>query len=125
MKTYLLDTSFLSAFLNNKDSNYFAANEIATEFGSAIITVPTVVFAELTSFSRNKEFRDFSVKTSLKMADETPSLNESNLKRYIEFTKNLSHSFTAIDSVILFLAKENKSELVTFDKKLQKLYQSV
>ena len=125
MIKHLLDTSFLSALLNEKDSNYSEAIKIANEFGTAMITIPTVVFAELMSFSRNKKFRDFSVKTSLKMADEIPCLNPSNLKGYIAFTKDLPNSSTAIDSIILFLAKENNAELVTFDKKLQKLFKQI
>lgn len=125
MRKYLLDTNFLSAFLNEKDSYYSIANEMAEEFTSAIITIPTVVFAELMSFTKNKKFREFSVKTSLEMADETPCLNESNLRGYLKFTKDLPNSFTAIDSIILFLAKENHAELITFDKKLQRLYKRI
>lgn len=125
MKRYLLDTSFLSAFFNTNDLNHHEAVAISKDITSSQILIPSVVFAELMSFSKDKKRRDLNIEISLKMADGIPHLDESNLLEYIKFASNLPNTFTAMDSVILFLAKENNAELITLDKKLQKLYKKV
>ena len=125
MKRYLLDTSFLSALFNTNDSNHHEAFTISKDIPSSQIFIPSVVFAELMSFSKDKRRRDSNIEISLKMANSIPHLGESNLLEYIKFASNLSNTFTAMDSIILFLAKENNAELVTFDKKLQNLYKKV
>lgn len=125
MEKALLDTNFISALFNTNDSNHRVAVQISEGIASADIVIPSVVFAELMSLSKDKVRRDSNVKISLDIVNEIPCLDKSNLKRYIEFTKDLPNSFTAIDSVILFLAKENNARLVTFDKKLQRLYKEV
>lgn len=122
MEKALLDTSFICAFFNSNDSNHDVAIKISEDIAFANILIPSVVFAELMSLSKDTIRRDSNIKISLDIADEIPCLNKSNLRKYIEFTKNLTNSFTTIDSIILFLAKENNAELVTLDKKLQKLY---
>jgi len=125
MEKSLLDTSYICSLLNKEDINNPLAVEIAKNLGNSEILVPTVVIAELMSNTKHRRARDFTIKATLKIADDTPTLSNINLIRYIAFAKELPNSFTAIDSIILFLAKENKAELVTFDKKLKRLYKKI
>ncbi len=125
MKSYTLDTSFISAFLNEDNANHREARRIAQDLKHSYLLIPSVVFAELMSFSADKKFRDFSIKISMEMAEEIPSLTDENILDYIDFTANLKHSFTATDSIILFLAKINNSQLITLDKKLSRLFKNI
>jgi rRNA-processing protein FCF1 len=108
--------------LNEEDINHLLAVNIAKNLKGSKILIPAMVIAELMSNTRNKRARECTIKATLKTADEIPTLDDSNLIRYIDFAGNLPNTFTAIDSIILFLAKENNARLITFDKKLQKLY---
>lgn len=125
MKKYLLDTSFLCALFNMDDVNHFQAEKISKNIINSLIEIPFIVFTELLSFSKNKVIRDINVKRSLEMANEIPFLTKNNIHDYMKFAENLRYSFTAIDSIILFLAKENDSELITLDKKLLKQYKNL
>lgn len=125
MERSLLDTSFLCSLLNKEDINNPLAEEIAKDLGNSEILVPTVVIAELMSNTKNKQARDCTIKATLKIANSTPTLSNTNITQYIAFTKELPNTFTAIDSIVLFLAKENRAKLITFDKKLRKLYKEI
>lgn len=125
MKKYLLDTSFVCAFFNDKDVNNAKARIIAKGFKSSDFFVPDVVIAEIASFSKNPVLRDSILNNAFDMANIVYSFNEKNISNYVNFAENLKYSFTAIDSIILFLAKESGSELITFDKKLLKQYKSL
>jgi len=125
MERYLLDTSFLYSLLNKDDISNPLAVEIAQKLKDPEILVPTVVIAELISNTKNKQARDFAIKAALEIADDTPTLSKADITKYIAFAKELPNTFTAIDSIILFLAKEDRASLITFDKKLQKLNKEV
>lgn len=125
MSTYTLDTSFLCAFFNDKDANNKEANKIAMQFSSSSFVIPDVVIAEIVSFSKNPALRNTILDNVLSMTNKICSLSEGNILDYIKFAKSLRYSFTAIDSIVLFLAKESESELITLDKKLLKQYKNL
>lgn len=125
MSTYTLDTSFLCAFFNDKDANNKEANKIAMQFSSSSFVIPDVVIAEIVSFSKNPALRNTILDNVLSMTNKICSLSEGNILDYIKFAKSLRYSFTAIDSIVLFLAKESDSELITLDKKLLKQYKNL
>lgn len=122
MEKFILDTCYLCSLLNEKDVNNSLAVEIAKNLKDCLVLVPTVVIAELMSNFKNKHIRDITVKATFNIVDDTPSIDRNNIAEYVEFAKHLPHSFTAIDSIILFLAKESNAKLITFDKKLLRLY---
>ena len=122
MKSTLLDTSFLSSLFNKKDVNYSLAVEMAKDIKDTDIIIPVVVFAELASNLKNKALRDLIIEIGLEMAEEIPDLNNKNLKKYLQFVKSLPNRLTTLDSIILFLANEYNSQLITFDKKLEKVF---
>ena len=122
MEKVILDTCFLCSLLNKNDINNSLAVRIAENLKDCIAIVPTVVIAELMSNFKNKQTRDSTVKAIFKIVDDMPSLNSDNVDEYVKFTQKINHSFTAVDSIILFHAKDSNTKLITFDKKLLKIY---
>jgi len=125
MKSYLLDTSFISAFCNKDDINYEKAQEISEGIKDGYFIIPSVVVAELSSFYKNLEFRDLAVKTSLDIASEIASLTSENILIYVSFVQEFLNNLKAVDSIILFLSIENDAQLLTFDKKLGKEFAKI
>lgn len=122
---YLFDTSFLSAFFNKYDVNYFRARVLAADIISKDIVIPIVVIAELANYSRNKTLRKIMVDSALEMADLVPSINKNDLPKYLKFVYSLKKSIKPMDSQILFWAITSNAQLITFDKKLEKLFREV
>ncbi len=52
MTSYLLDTSFISAFCNKDDANHKRAQEISKEIKVIYFIIPSIVVAELSSFHK-------------------------------------------------------------------------
>jgi predicted nucleic acid-binding protein len=120
MTSYLLDTSFLSAFCNKDDANHKKAQEISKRIKDGYFIIPSVVVAELSSFYKNLDFRNLVVKTSLNIASEIASVTSENILIYVSFVQEFLYNLKAVDSMILFLSIENDARLLTFDKKLEK-----
>ena len=125
MKSYLLDTSFISAFCNKDDTNYEKAQEISKGIKDGYFIIPSVVVAELSSFYKNLEFRDLAVKTSLDIASEIASVTSENILIYVSFVQEFLNNLKAVDSIILFLSIENDAQLLTFDEKLGKEFAEI
>jgi predicted nucleic acid-binding protein len=120
MISYLLDTSFISAFCNKDDANHKKAQEISKRIKDGYFIIPSVVVAELSSFYKNLDFRNLVVKTSLNIASEIASVTSENILIYVSFVQEFLYNLKAVDSMILFLSIENDARLLTFDKKLEK-----
>lgn len=125
MISYLLDTSFISAFCNKDDANYEKAQKIFKGIKDEYFIIPSVVVAELSSFYKNLEFRNFAVKTSLDIASEIASVTSENILIYVSFVQEFLCNLKAVDSIILFLSIENDAKLLTFDKKLEKEFTEI
>jgi predicted nucleic acid-binding protein len=122
MKQYVLDTNFLVSLLNDKDVNHQQAKDIAATIEDSYITIPFVVIAEIMSYTKNKKLRDVVLDNTIQILSNIFFLSEENIDEYMRFTHQLKHSFTAIDSIVLYCATSTNSELITLDKKLKKLY---
>ena len=125
MTSYLLDTSFLSAFCNKDDANHKKAQEISKEIKDGYFIIPSVVVAELSSFNKNLDFRNLAVETSLNIASEIASVTSENILIYVSFVQEFLCNLKAVDSMILFLSIENDAKLLTFDKRLEKEFTEV
>jgi predicted nucleic acid-binding protein len=125
MTSYLLDTCFISAFCNKEDPNYEKAREISKGIKDGYFIIPSVVVAELSSFYKNLNFRNFTIKTSLDIADEIASLTSESILIYVCFVQEFINNLKAVDSIILFLSIENDAKLLTFDKKLEKAFTQI
>lgn len=122
MNRYVVDTSFLVSFFNNKDVNHLKALEFMSTMYHEYLIIPTVVIAELASFRKNKKFRDLIIGNVFNIASEICSLNEANIFEYLSFIENFDINLRAMDSVILFSAVQGDAELLTFDEELLKVY---
>ena len=120
MTSYLLDTSFISAFCNKDDANHKRAQEISKEIKDGYFIIPSIVVAELSSFHKNLDFRNLVVETSLDIASEIASVTSENILIYVSFVQEFFCNLKAVDSMILFLSIENDAKLLTFDKRLGK-----
>jgi predicted nucleic acid-binding protein len=125
MRRYTLDTNFIVSLLNEKDSNHKKAKEIAKTINNDYILIPSVVIAEIMSYTKNKKFRDTVLNNTMKILSEIFFLNLDNLEEYVQFRSDFDSSLTAIDSIILYSAISTNSKLITFDKKLDNLYKSM
>ena len=125
MTSYLLDTSFISAFCNKDDANHKKAQEISKRIKDGYFIIPSVVVAELSSFYKNLDFRNLVVKTSLNIASEIASVTSENILIYVSFVQEFLNNLKAVDSIILFLSIENDAKLLTFDKKLEKEFAKI
>lgn len=125
MSRYLADTSFLSSFFNSEDSNHQQALDFTATMQNEYLIIPSVVIAEMASFSRNKDLRDAMIGNVFNIAAEIFPLDENNIFDYLSFQESLVNNLTAIDSVVLFSALASGAELLTFDKELKKKYEMV
>lgn len=122
MSRYVVDTSFLLSFFNNKDFNHEKALEFMSTMYYEYLIIPSVVIAELASFTKNKQFRDLILENVFNVASEVCSLNEGNIFEYLSFRESFSNSLKAMDSIILFTAIERDAEILTFDKDMIREY---
>jgi len=121
MNGYILDSSFLSAFCNKDDSNHDVALEIAKNFNiSSPILIPVVVFAEISRIPF-ANLREKTLKICLDTVDYVLELEETEILDYLDFSKYLPKSCTAIDSLLLYFASSYGCKLITFDKGLLRL----
>lgn len=125
MNRYLADTSFLSAFFNKEDANYSEARNIAAEMKEEYLIIPSVVIAELSCFSKNKNLRDNMIEYALSVASEISSFGEQNIIPYLTFRRYYQDRLKTLDSIILFSAIDRGATLLTLDKELKKKYKMV
>lgn len=125
MKRYTFDTNFLVSLLNDRDINHQKAKDIAKTIHNDYIIIPSVVIAEIMSYTKNEKLRDIVIKSTMETLSEISFLSEENLDEYIKFRYQMKRFLTAIDSIVLYSAISTNSELITFDKKLEKLYKSM
>jgi predicted nucleic acid-binding protein len=125
MSRFVVDTNFFSSFFNSKDSNHEKALEFANNMYYEYLIVPSVVIAELSSFVGDKDLRDTMIGNVFSIASEIFPLDEGNIFDYLAFQESFSNNLTAIDSVVLFSALARDANLLTFDKKLKKKYESI
>lgn len=125
MKKYTLDTNFIVSLLNDKDSNHQKALGIAATMHNDYIIIPSVVIAEIMSYTKNKKLRDVVLKNTMKALSEIFFLDLENLDDYIKFRYSVESVLTALDSIVLYSTISTDSKLITFDKKLDNLYKSM
>jgi predicted nucleic acid-binding protein len=125
MSRYVVDTSFLSSFFNAKDSNHRKALDFTGTMNNEYLIIPSVVIAEVSSFTQNRNLRDAMLSNVFNLASEIFPLDEGNIFDYLVFQESFPNNLTAIDSVVLFSALARDADLLTFDKKLKKKYEMV
>lgn len=122
MSKYVVDTSFLVSFFNDKDLNHDKALEFMSTMYYEYLIIPSVVIAELASLTKNKKLRDLIIENVFNITSEICSLNEGNIFEYLSFRQSFDLNLRAVDSIILFSAVQGDVELLTFDEDLIKEY---
>ncbi len=125
MNKYVFDTSFLVSLFNDQDINHQKAKDTAQDIKNEYVLVPFVVIAEIMSHTKNPRLRRLVLEKTMEIVSEVFFLTRDDLEKYIQFTYSLGNVFTAIDSIILYSAISTDSELITLDKKLNKLYKKL
>ncbi len=121
----VLDTSFISSLLIKEDVNHKKAVSIYENFpGDSIFYVPSTVIIEL--FVGFKKIGNEWVSNLKDFFDsfeyEVVYINKSYLESFKEFLLQGDNlNLKTMDYTILFSAKIAKGDIVTFDKKLDKL----
>lgn len=125
MSKYLADTSFLSALFNKRDVNHSKAKKISKDILEEYLIIPAIVIAELSGLRKNRKLRELVLENSIHMASEIPSFGEHNIMEYLSFRDLHEDNLKTFDSIILFLAINRNSKLLSFDKELNKKYEKI
>lgn len=125
MSKYLADTSFLSALFNKGDVNHSKAKSMSEDILDEYLIIPAIVIAELSGLRRNRKLRELVLENSIHMASEVSSFGEHNIMEYLAFRDFYEDNLKTFDSIILFLAINRNSKLLSFDKDLNKKYEMV
>lgn len=119
----VFDTSFLQSYLNKKDANFLNSREIFRSIGKNFKPiVPIVVVGELICGTKDEDsvVRFLNVLTNNKYEPIT--------KIDINYLKNMDASLRrglkSNDCFVLSICYRYNAELLTFDRKLQKAYDS-
>ena len=120
---YVFDSSFLSSLFYETDINHEKAIKVFSELPSgSLFLIPATVYIEmLVGLKRFPWFRDekfYQFISSINV--EFVFIDNKFLRRYERFLNKRIAKLKAIDSTVLFTARENQAGILTFDKKLQK-----
>ena len=125
MKTYILDTNcLLRFFLHDIPEQYEETKELITQAkeGKIRLTIPSVVIPEL--LYALEKYYSFSRKQTVEiiLAAVIASYIEVENRNLYRATLNLYKNATIdfVDCYVVCKARMERSELFTFDKKLQK-----
>ncbi|MBD3280642.1 PIN domain-containing protein [Candidatus Dojkabacteria bacterium] len=125
MKKLILDTSFLSAYLNNVDVNHEKAlgiyDKICEDRGQDVELVVSVnVLVELLVGVRKLKKRKLNkiLEFIEVFTDQVIDIRYKNIEEFVEYLRLAKSSITPVDQYLLFLAKKYDAEILTFDKKL-------
>ena len=123
----ILDTSFLFAYFNKKDTNHKKAVLLASELDNYTALLPVEVFEELMTVITYKISSKEAAKVGeLLLGHDSPvKLMHSDKKTFDlswKFFQSLEpHKFSFIDCILITLAKEFQCQIFTFDKKMDKI----
>jgi predicted nucleic acid-binding protein len=122
----VLDSSFISSVLLEDDSNHeIALKELYNVIINSNTLIPSTVLLELELLPKSIGNKDYYKKIDIllsKIEFELVNIEPSFLKEYRLLNRKLDQILTAIDLTVLTTAISNNAELITFDKKLLKVY---
>ena len=125
MRKLILDTSFLSSYLNKSDVNHEKALDVyaqivQNEQDSVDLLVSVNVLIEL--LVGIKKLGKRKIKQVLEFvdvfADQVVDIGLGDIGEFGEYLDYSKVNITPIDQYLLFLAKKYDAEILTFDKEL-------
>jgi len=119
----VLDTNILHSYLDKEDSNHLEARNVFKNFKREDkMLVPLIVVFELCAGSPD-------VESLLKFLEKISDKFIQNTKLDIKFFDNLDfktrNSLKAADCAILSICYRTNAKLLTFDRKLKKVYDKI
>lgn len=123
----ILDTSFLFAYFNKKDTNHKKAVLLASELNNYTAFLPVEVFEELMTVITYKISSKEAVKVGQLLLDYDSPVkfmhsDEKTFKLSWKLFQDMgTHKFSFIDCILITLAKEFQCQIFTFDKKMDKI----
>jgi predicted nucleic acid-binding protein len=124
---YTLDTSFISALLKVDDHFSLEASKMFLEVGDdAIFYLPTPVILELIILSNR---RIHQLKQNIKefIHELDPiivDINENFIDGFLTYTQENEVTLKPIDASVFFTCFQYKTQLLSFDERLIKVYKS-
>lgn len=118
----IIDSSFWVALFRNNDSNHHKAVKLVDNIRGPII-IPNYVFEEVLTvltYVVSRNVADQFVPYVLNNKNINVLIN--NLEEEANFFLSHQHKISFVDNTLLFLAKKHKAKLITFDKKLEKIW---
>lgn len=125
---YVFDTSFLSSLLNIKDVNHKDSLRVFMQLPDDFrVIIPASVRIEMAVYKQQRPvYSQISFQELFeKLPVEYVNIDDVFITRFEEFVTATKFPLKAIDYSVLFSCISTKSDLLTFDKKLEKYYLKV
>ncbi|HEX9804696.1 MAG TPA: type II toxin-antitoxin system VapC family toxin [Candidatus Dojkabacteria bacterium] len=117
MHAFVLDTSFLSALLVERDVHHKKAHKISEKLPEeSYFFIPFVVASELLILGDSRKILTEIKKISKSFIRNT----ESDLDYISSIPNNIRKQLKANDCLIMSIVNKKNASLITFDKKLRK-----
>lgn len=122
--TYVLDTSFISALLVEDDGNYLKAKNIFAELPDAYsVIIPRTVELELLVGVAQEIIEPISFYNLWQYLKVIlVDIDANFIEEYSHFLTKNKLRLKPIDSSVVFLAIKENAQLLTFDYKLETVY---
>jgi predicted nucleic acid-binding protein len=118
----ILDTSFFCSFYNNFDVNHQASKKLFFDLDDDIeIMIPYVVAAEIAVSKDGVKLLSIAKQISRRFINN----NESDLDYVLNIPEKHKNKLKSNDCLILALCKRLDADLLTFDKRLLKVKESL
>ncbi len=117
-KQVIIDTNFFCSYINIDDPKYSEAGELIRDYSGYKFIIPSIVVAELIASGFSIDF----IKYCKIYTSKFINISEDDLSFMQKLKPELRRSLKSADCILLAIAKRYNAEILTFDKKLQKVY---
>lgn len=125
MQKYVLDTSFLSALINQNDIHHERALDTYKALAEeSYFIISSIVIVELITGIKRFSPRKIEALIDLcfKISDRVDYIDMGFLKDFIDFAQNTKRLITPIDNIIICNAIKEDADIISFDRQLIKVY---
>ncbi len=128
-KSYTLDSSVIVSYILKDESNSYQAKELLNNIAEneSKIIIPTTVLVEIVSAVKRRTGSSELAERILEHFSNAPGFIyiEINLQNVIKASQiAVKYGLRGMDSLIVQISEEYKTELITFDLEIQEKYLS-
>lgn len=128
-KSYTLDSSVIVSYILKDESNSYQAKELLNNIAEneSKIIIPTTVLVEIVSAVKRRTGSSELAERILEHFSNAPGFIyiEINLQNVIKSSQiAVKYGLRGMDSLIVQISEEYKTELITFDLEIQEKYLS-